>query len=85
MSGAFALCELWPSGLLQRLLLGTTRPSGPPRPALVVPRPKPKPAWLRADCDSAAAKRALPREERQETEELCRVGVWDEMQLDPRL
>ena len=51
MSGAFALWELWPSGLLQRLPLGTPRSAGPPRPALVMPRPKPKSAWLRADYD----------------------------------
>ena len=74
-SGAFALWELCPSGLLQRLSLGTPRPADPPRPALVVPRPKPKSAWLRADYDFAAAQRALPHEERQEIGELCLVSA----------
>ena len=71
---AFAFWELWPCGLLHRLPLGTLKPAGPPRPALVVPRPKPKSAWLRADDDFDEAQRALAREDWQEIEKPCHAA-----------
>ena len=77
---AFAFWELWPCGLLHRLPLGTLKPAGPPRPALVVPRPKPKSAWLRADDDFDDTQRALAREDWQEIEKAVsrcpRTSLW---------
>ena len=82
MSGAFALWELCPSGLLQRLSLGTPRPAGPPGPALVVPRPKPKYAWLHADYHFDEAQRALPRDEMQFHPRVWSVTLPSEVTVD---
>ena len=54
------------------------------RAALVQPRIKPQTAWLRADFDFDLAQRDVPKEEQLEIDESWLVGVWDEMQLDPR-
>lgn len=85
LSGNVGLWELWPSGRLQKLQQDQVRPAGPPRPALVTTKPKPQAAWNRADLDFMEAQRQLPREERQEIVEPYLVGLWDSLQLDPRV
>ena len=84
-TGAQRLWELWPSGRLHCLPVDTPVPAGPARPALVELRAKPREAWLREDYDLAAARRNLPAAERQEVEEPWLVGVWEHMELDPRV
>ena len=56
-----------------------------PRPALVVLRRKPREAWDRANYTFAELQKALPQEERREMVEPWLVGMWEDMQLDPRV
>ena len=83
MTGESGLWELWPSGRLHRLDEGSVRPAGAGRAALVIPRLKPKTAWVRADFEFDKAQRLLPPEDRRDIEEPWLAGVWDEMELDP--
>jgi hypothetical protein len=86
MSDAECLWELWPSGRLHHLPIDfRLSAAGASRAALVEARVKPKSAWVRADYEFDAAQRLLPKEERRELKEPWLVGVWDEMQLDPRV
>lgn len=84
-SGEQRLWELWPGGRLHPLSYPFVRPHRTPRSALVDLRPKPKLAWVRADWEYHEEQMQLPREEREELQEPWLVGVWEEMQLDPRV
>ena len=85
VSGNHGRWDLWPSGRLQRRPEGV--PDGPVvtgRPALVIYKPKPQAAWTRADYEFMEAQRQQPPGEREELLEPHLVGLWDELQLDPR-
>lgn len=74
-------------GRLQPLPLDYV-PHGPlprPRPACVVLRPKERTAWQRADYVLAASQQQLPAGQRRGVLEPWMVGVWDEMEVDPRV
>ena len=60
-------------------------PAVPPRPALVVTKLKPRAAWDRADYNFAEEQRELPKADRRDLLEPWLVGLWEEMQLDPRV
>ena len=60
-------------------------PSIAPRPALVIWRPKPNTAWTRSDYDYEEIQRYLPPEERHPINEPWLVGLWEDLDLDPRV
>ena len=84
-TGAICLWELWPSGRLQLLPEGTPRPPTQPRPALIMHQPKAREAWTRADLEFMAAQSALPPAQREDILEPYLVGIWQDLQLDPRV
>jgi Reverse transcriptase (RNA-dependent DNA polymerase)/Ring finger domain len=85
-SGAVGTWELWPSGRLQKRPLDGAQVAlpGTGRPALVIYKPKPQAAWNRADYEFMEAQRLQPPSEREELLEPHLVGLWEELQLDPR-
>jgi exonuclease III len=85
MSGEVGLWELWPGGRLHPLSVPFVRPNHRPRPALVHTKLKPKYAWKRSDWTFHEAQLALPSEEREEIKEPWLIGVWEDLQLDPRV
>ena len=60
-------------------------PTFAPRPALVVHRPLPQHIWKRQDYDFVDAQLLLPPRDRRVPLQPRLVGLWDEMQLDPRV
>ena len=60
-------------------------PTVVPRPALIITRRKPKTAWNRADYDFEEMQRDLPPVDRKELVEPWLVGLWADLQLDPRV
>jgi hypothetical protein len=54
-------------------------------PALVTTAHKPRAAWNRSDYEFMEEQQQLPPSERRELMEPYLVGVWDELQLDPRV
>ena len=84
--GEMRLWELWPSGLLKPLgfpsVVGS--PSSLPA-ALVVWRPKPQRSWTRAEIVAERAQGILEADQRVGVREPLLVGVWADLQLDPRV
>jgi len=60
-------------------------PTLAPRPALVVHRPLPQHIWQRKDYDFVDAQLLLPPRDSRVPLQPRLVGLWDEMQLDPRV
>ena len=56
-----------------------------PRPALVVSRPLPEHIWKRPDYNFVQDQEQLPARDRRVLLQPRLVGIWDEMQLDPRV
>ena len=56
-----------------------------PRPALVVTRKLPQEQWKRDDYYFVAAQLSAPKSDRRVLLQPRLVGLWDEMQLDPRV
>jgi len=84
--GESRLWELWPSGVLVPLSFPVV--VGDPcslSPALVVWRPKPRGTWSRSEMVAAAAQLGLPAAQRVGIREPHLVGVWADLQLDPRV
>lgn len=84
-SGEVRLWELWPCGILVPLSFPVVPTSPSLLPALVAWRPKPRSAWTRAEIVAAAAQSLLPAAQRVGVREPRLVGVWRELQLDPRV
>lgn len=81
------LWEMWPSGVLIPLRPEdfARNPAIPSRPALVFNRQKPKSAWTRSDYEFQDEQEEKPKAERREIVEAHVIGIWDELQLDPRV
>jgi len=78
---------MWPSGVLIPLRPEdfARNPAIPSRPALVFNRQKPKSAWTRSDYEFQDEQEEKPKAERREIVEAHVIGIWDELQLDPRV
>lgn len=85
MTDELSLWELWPGGRLHPLSYPMVRTNRQPRPALCYTKPKPNYAWTRADWTFHEAQMERPARDRVQIMEPWMVGVWEELQLDPRV
>ena len=85
-SGIICLWELWPGGRLHPFSGAFTLPNpNLLRPALVIYHNSPKSSWQRAQWTYHVAQLNLPPSNRRPLLEPWLVGVWDYVDLDPRV
>ncbi|GAX86682.1 hypothetical protein CEUSTIGMA_g14090.t1, partial [Chlamydomonas eustigma] len=76
--------EALPTGAMIPYSGEVTNLATPPRAALVLYYPKPAYAWSREDWNFYKAQQNLAVADRQRVLEPRLLGIWDEMDLDPR-